>query len=122
VRCPRARFAGCSFQTHIRLAGFTVNMWTNYFFQAKVSNDAICPFLCGDHKPRGYNTDLLTTRNCIIWGPLQKYSLEVLKFPATPQGIGNSRRKYLIFSKVASSTLRRFLKKLSILSDTCRKS
>ncbi len=24
VRCPRARFAGCSFQTHIRLAGFTV--------------------------------------------------------------------------------------------------
>jgi hypothetical protein len=27
VRCPRARVAGCSFQTHIRLAGFTVQQW-----------------------------------------------------------------------------------------------
>ncbi len=26
VRGPRARFAGCSFQTHIRLSGFTVQL------------------------------------------------------------------------------------------------
>jgi hypothetical protein len=30
VRCPRARFAGCSYQTRIRFAGFTVHSQSDY--------------------------------------------------------------------------------------------
>ncbi len=64
VHCPRARFAGCSYQTYIRFAGFTVY----YLHQVSVSSDTV---------PINHSTSLsiIGTYGSIITGLLVLFNL-----------------------------------------------